>query len=459
MSVYSNALATACLTAFPCADASHNTNIFAGTLTKIYLLTSASLSFSDVSGAAYGTNIDIPWNAAIFGTRVLFTNYIDRVQSYVLGSSAVFADLSVDAPKAQFIAVSKNFVILGNTVDGTFGTKRQRVWWSGIGDPTSWPTPGTSAAAAAQSDYQDLAGDGGQIQGLVGGLGTADFAVFMERRIYRAQYIGSPAVFQFDPVEGARGTNAPGSIAQLGAVVFYLGDDGFYAFDGTNSTPIGFGKVDKFFLADYDATYKYKITAAIDPLNKVYAVAYPRAGSGGVSTRVLFYNWALSRWSYADFTTEVIFRASTFGYSMEGLDAVSASLDALEFSLDSEVWTGGALLLGAFDTSHKLNYFNGANIAGTLTTAEFTGDGGQRASVTNVIPLVDGGTITVALGTRENQTDSVTFTSARSVERDGTVPFGDVTGRYIRAKVNIPAGSTWANAMGVDPAVVGVGRA
>jgi hypothetical protein len=132
--------------------------------------------------------------------------------------------------------------VVGNTTDGTFGPQPQRVWWPAIDDPTNWPTPGTSAAAAVQSDYQDLVGDAGWVQGIVGNLGTADGAVFQERAVIRMQYVGPPAIFAFSTAEGVRGTPAPGSLVQVGNLVYYLGEDGFYVFDGSQSMPIGFAE-------------------------------------------------------------------------------------------------------------------------------------------------------------------------------------------------------------------------
>ena len=242
---------------------------FAGAATKLYNISSGAGAFTDISGAVFTTGADVRWNFTQFGQRVLATNYNDAVQTFTLGSSVTTANLSATAPKARYIAVAKDFLMLGNTYDTTFGYKPQRIWWSAINDCTNWPTPGTSAAAQVQSDYQDIPGDQGWVQGIVGNLGTADVAIFFERAIWRGVYVGSPAIFNFHPAEGVRGTPAPGSIAQLGAQVFYLGEDGFYMFDGSSSIPIGAQKVDKTFYADVNQQFMYRISSAIDPINKL----------------------------------------------------------------------------------------------------------------------------------------------------------------------------------------------
>jgi hypothetical protein len=301
---YSSALAARCQGGYAFQDGGGNVNVFVGDAATLYRLTAGSTAWTDVSKAGgYTTAPDQRWSSVLFGSHVVMTNYTDPIQSFVLGSSAAFADLAAAAPKARHLAVVRDWLVAGNTVDGAFGPQPQRVWWSAIDDPTNWPTPGTSGAAAVQSDYQDLVGDAGWVQGIVGNLGTADGAVFQERAIVRMSYVGPPAIFSFATAEGARGTPAPGSIAQLGAVVYYLGEDGFYAFDGSSSRPIGANKIDRTFFADLDPSYFHRISAAVDPASKVCFWAYPGIGNnGGNPNRLLAYHWALDRFTLSDVT-------------------------------------------------------------------------------------------------------------------------------------------------------------
>ena len=64
-------------------------------------------------------------------------------------------------------------------------------------------------------------------------------------------------------------------------------------------------------------------------------------------------------------------------------------------------------------------------------------------------PMVDGGSPTVALGVRETQQGTVTYGTAASLTGAGMAPVLG-SGRYFRAKVTVPAASTWSNALGVD---------
>jgi hypothetical protein len=459
LAAYSNGLTARCQGAFACQDTAGNVNAFAGDAGQLYRLVGGTTGWADVSKpGGYATGNDQRWSPSLFGARVLMTNFADPIQSFIIGASSSFTDLATAAPRARYLAVVRDWLVAGNTFDPVDGSQPQRVWWPAIDDPTNWPTPGTSAAAAVQSDFQDLVGDAGWVQGIVGNLGTADGAVFQERGIVRMNYVGPPAIFSFTTAEGARGTPAPGSIAQLGAIVYYLGEDGFYAFDGSRSTPIGANKIDKTFFADLDQSYFSRISSAVDPINKLCLWAYPGIGnSGGNPNRILAYNWSLDRFTISDLASELIFCSLSFGASLDGLDATGFTLETLPFSLDSRAWTGGRILLSAFDASHRLNYFTGANLAATVDTGEAQLFPGTRAVVTNARPIVDGGTPSVALGTRERVVDAVSYGPAVAIDAIGNAP-QRAAARYHRARLAVPAGASFTHISGVEIDAVPEGR-
>lgn len=353
------------------------------------------------------------------------------------------------APQAKYADIAKNFMIVGNTNDQTNGPQPQRVWWSALNDPTNWPTPGTTIAAIYQSSYNDLFGPGGEITGIVGNLGTADVAVFLEHEVWRGVYAGPPVIFDWFPAEGVRGTRMPNSIVHLGPNVYYIGEDGFYVFDGTTSTPIGVNKVDKTFFANLDQNNLDKVYGAADPINKYIYWIYPStSASGAVPDSVIIYNWVLDRWSSAQQTCEVIFRSLSFGYTLDGLTAFG-TLDSLTLPFDSRAWTGGSVILSGFDSSHQLAYFNGPNLKATIETSEFSPAGDGYTYVKNTRPLIDGGTPTVAVAARVRLVDPINFGSASNMNSLGTCPLL-ANGRYIRAQVQVPAGQTWTHFQGVD---------
>ena len=356
--------------------------------------------------------------------------------------------------RAKAIAVVKDFVVLGNIYDGD-GTTPNRIHWSGINDPTSWLTVGSAAAAAVQSDRQDLP-VGGEVMAITGAVGGLDGVVFCKKAIYRLSYVGPPLVFTIQAIELDRGPMARNSVVNVGPLAFYLGEEGFWSFSGSGSTAIGDQKVDRFFLNDLDQNYIDRVYGAADPVSKMVYWAYPGSGnSSGRPNKVIIYNWAVDRWSTAEIDQEYMFRNLSVNRTLEDLDDFG-NMDSLDVSLDDESWIGGLTSLNSFDSDYKLCRFTGAAMAAKLETQEIGGTG--RIYVNAVRPYVDGGTVTVKLKHRVAPGDSITETSENGIDADGQAHF-TVSTRYVRAQVNVAAGGAWTHAQGVDAETAADGSA
>ena len=439
----SDALTARCQGAAAAKDTSGNVSFYAGDVSKLYRLVGGA--FQDASGATYTTAADDVWEFAQFGQTALATNYADAVQSVAVGG-ATFADhfTSTLKPKARHIAVIRDNLFIGNTNDTENGVKPNRVQWSAINDSTDM-----DPSASTQADFQDIP-DGGWIQKIVGGVEYG--LIYQESSIKRAQYVGSPLIYQFDPIDRARGTPIPQSVIALGRMVFSIAEEGFMMCDGLQNVPIGHGAVDRTFWAQFDLTNASRVSAAIDPINSVVMWAFPGSGNvGGSPNKLFFYNYKDQKWSEGEVDVQVLLRTFKQGYTLDGLDAVGTDIDAdppFSFSFDSKYWTGGNIQLAAFDTSNKLAFFEGDNLAATLETSEFQPNARGRSEITAVRPLIDGGTITAAIASRALLTATATFGSAASINTNGECTITS-EGRYHRVRNSIAAGGTWTHAQGV----------
>jgi hypothetical protein len=284
----------------------------------------------------------------------------------------------------------------------------------------------------------------------VPGIGGRDAAIFGESRIWTAQYAGPPAFFAFDPVEGARGCYSGGSIVAVGAIAYYLASDGWYAFDGTQSAPIGRGAVDQWFLADLDDTYRDYIYGAYDYLTGLVIWAYPGAGNNaGQPNRLLIYEPTTGRFSRGVLGCDVLAAVYTVGYSLDGLDALGYSIDTLPFSLDSRVWAGGAPFIGTIDNlSHRLGAFGTSPLQADLVTNEFSGPNGSRIWVDGMRVYGDLAAVSAGLSWRDTAAGTLTTTSYVAQEDD----FIDhlVAARYARVNARIQAGTAWTKTPGFE---------
>ena len=429
---------------------------YAGTTSKLYEITGTGGAVTDRSGAVYTTAVDEFWEMIKWGNKVIASNFTDVPQIVTIAAGANFAALGGSPHKWRHMAVVKEFIITGN-VDEAGTLTPNKLIWSGVNDETAWTA--TAANLGGNQTLQSSAKyGGGWIMNIKGG----EFGViFQEFTIWRMSFIGSPYTFEFDEILPGHGTSAKNSPVQVGNSIYFLDQDGFAVLtDGSQIRNIGHNKVNRTFISDVDSQYLNNVIGAVDPTLTVVYWIYPGSGSAsGVPNKIIAYNYASDRWATAEIDCEYIISGLGQGYTLEQLDTISASLDSLPASLDSRQWTEGATQLTGFNTDHKMGTFTGTTLTASLETAEFTiADmvaeellakfAGRRAFVNGIRPLLHGGTATVALKTRNLQSDSVTTGSTISQNTETGICHPRTDARYFRALVQNTGDFNFA--VGVD---------
>jgi len=382
---------------------------------------------------------DAQWQFAQFGNLVFATQKNAVLQVYNLASSSAFADNSGSPPQASYISVVGRFLVLSGLLSNPY-----RIHWSALNDTTGW-TAGTN-----QSDYQDFP-DGGIVRGVAGGeFGT----VFQDQAIRRMSYIpGSDLIFQIERIAQDQGLFAPYSIVRAGIYTFFHSAQGFFKIaPGGLPEPIGREKVDRTFFNDLDKTELRMFIGASDPRSTRAFWAYKStSGTTGLYDKIIGYDYVLDRWFTVDMTGEYLLGMSQPGITLENLDSLSSSIDALGASLDSFA-VSTQPLIAQFSSAHKMGFFSGSNLEATLETAE-QGTDGRRIYVNGFRPVTDASTFYGSASYRETQQD--TPTSTAEVVRNSRTGRCDMrrSTRYSRFKVRIPASTSWTYAAGVEPDV------
>lgn len=417
---------------------------FCGDATKLYKEASNGLSWADVSrlvGGPYACAADKWWDFAVFGDYVIATNGNDVPQYYQMDVSANFALLAGSPPTANFVGVIRDFAVLARR-----NTAFNRLTWSAINNVADWV-----ASATTMADAQDFP-DGGQIMGFVGG----EFGiVFLEKGIWRMAFEGPPTVFRFDKIENFLGCRAERSIAAYENLIFFLADDGFYMIrGGSEIIPIGAEKIDRTLEATLDGNYLHRVSSAIDPIRKLYLVGFPSgSASAGMPDSILAYHWPTGQWSKIASTHQLIYIAATqTTYTIDGLDALSGTIDGLPYPVDSRFYAGsGRLLLAGFNSANQQGFYTGVNLAATIETGDTQLTPGSKSLLRSVRPMVEGSSVTpsVTVKSRNRLQDSHTTGSAVAANANGVCPLR-VNARYHRAKMTIPAADTWDFATGLD---------
>jgi hypothetical protein len=425
----------------------------AGTATKLYRFALAGVTdVSRSAGGPYNANNSAQWHFVQVGDTVLALNPGDDIQAIDL-VTGIFAQLSPDAPRARYAGFIGPQLIVAHLIsDPIIGFAPDAFRSPALGDPTAWPDPTdpNSGAVAAQAALTPIEGDGGRIQAVVSGSEVG--AIFQENAVNRIEYVGGDVIFQVDSVKKAKGLIVPRAAVAFERQVLYLAEDGWQVFDYTTSKPIGDQKINRTFLADLDQSNADRLSAVLHPDLPLIAIAYPGAGNTqGRPNKLLFYNYALDRWSLGEVDLELLTRVVPFGIT---LDDLTGNLDTdYPVSFDDAVAGFGASVFGAYDTSFVLSTFSGTSLAAIFETGDQEHNPGRLMRVNFVRPLIDGAEPTVQVSARKDrrtaETD-VTFGSAYSLNRSGACPVtSGGLGRYHRYRVNVPAGWT-DHAVGLD---------
>ncbi|MDK4703898.1 hypothetical protein PH562_16730 [Rhizobium sp. CNPSo 4062] len=410
---------------------------FAGSATKLYILNNTTLTWSDISLAAYNANDDAPWSFGLFGSFVIAVNPNDDPQVYEIGVDVQFRDLGGSPPRAGMVKVWGDFVALMQLTGNP-----NRVQWSGLNNCEFW-TPGSN-----NSDYQDFP-DGGKVQS---SSEATNPIIFLESAIQRATFVpGSAEIFTFLKIHDKRGAKSPFSVATRASYAFYADEGGFFQIDVDGGiTPIGFEKVDRTVFRRLNVLSISKILGAVDPFYSRVYWALDFDGNGIFET-IYVYDWQIGKWTTIDANVIGIFPYATQGYTLEGLDSV-ANLDALPFSLDSKAWQGGAPLLGGFGSDYRLGSFSGDNLEAIIVSQEAGQTDGSITRTASSQPIVDSYNVFVTIGVRMRRNEfepinwlpeaAPSFITGRIRKR--------ARGRYYTYRIRIPAGETWSHISGVD---------
>lgn len=431
-----DALAARCQGAYTASLATGDTLVYAGTAGALYKRVGSG--WTDVSDAGgYTTPTGEYWGMVQYNDKIVATNFSEVMQIDDVGGTG-FADIS-GAPNAKRVGVIRNFVFAGDVDYGAFGHVPHAVQWCAIDDPTDWPIPFTDDAASKQSSREELDASYGPVTHIADGESFG--LVFQQRAVTRFTYVGGAVVFQVQTFERGRGAYAPEACVQIGNMTYFLALDGFYATDGFQVQPIGHNKVDTWFQQTMDFSFVNRITAGVDFEKNIIVWSFPgKDAVNGVANKLLIYNYRDNRWTYGEQALEFVFGGRSPGYTLDEIDGVG-DLDELGISFDSAAWTGGYVVLQAFDTSHFLGEFAGPAKTAVIETAEVPLNAPGRAFVKMVKPIVEsGGNITVQLGTRDDTSEDVSWGTATSLHPRSKQAHFRSDAYYHRARVTLADG-------------------
>src|SRR6266567_2704580 len=434
------ALPSSCKGAFTARKNDGSVVVFAATTTKLYRLSNTDYSWVDASLGAgtYTTLNDVDqWQFAQFGNFVIAVQANAVPQVYDITGAGPFANLAGSPPQARYVANVGRFLVLSGLNSNPY-----RIHWSGLNDVTNW-TSGVNF-----SDFQDFP-DGGFVRTVAGG----EFGViFQDSAIRRMTFVpGSTAAFQIERIAQDDGIYAPLSLAKAGEKLFFCSPQGFKVISGTGvPTQIGRERIDRTALADIDISQPQFFVGVADPASSRIFWSYKSVNNGNTNfDKGLCYDWAIDRWTPISWTGEFLCTLVQPGVTLENLDSVSSSIDALTLSLDS--YSTAVVPQLALFNGHTGQIFSGTAKEATLETSEH-GAAPNRIRVRGFRPITDASGYYGRLSYRDTESSAVSLTNEIAVNANANIDV-NVAARYARGRIRIPAGTTWTFAVGVEPDV------
>jgi hypothetical protein len=366
-----DALAAACKGAVIARLVSGTTRLIAGTTTKLYDIQSGA--WTSVTRQTLGADVNYSsgserWRFAQVGNVTLAVNHEDLPQYSI--TSGRFANLA-GMPKARYIdtssATAGAFVVLGGTDDSGLGITGganaeddNRVWWSGIGNYTTW-----APSLATQAGMLQLVDTPGPITGL---RQLGDYmAVYKARATYLLTYGGATVLWGARNVSSEIGALSNECVISTGLAHYFLGQDSVYRFSGDQPVDIGSG-IRNWLSDDLDYSKAASILGTYDKRRDLLIWYYPSVTGGGAIDHWIALHIASGRWGAGTTTVECVLEAVGESITYDNFGGGMDYDELPDVVFDSDYWSAGRAFTAVFNSSHVLCSLTNASGSNSFTT-------------------------------------------------------------------------------------------
>jgi hypothetical protein len=484
------------------------TNLFAAGATQIFKFDSNDISLDSVS-TTYTTTES--WDVTQFGSKMIIANGKNKLQAYDMAGGSSFADLAAAAPVTKYVTVVRDFVVAADD-----GSDNNKVYWSDINDETDW-TPSSASQSDTQilPDGGDITGLAGGETGLIfmeraiyrmTYVGSPFFFQFdaISRTLgcstngsiaqfggityflsddgfyacdgQSTKSIGAEKVNRWffdnaipseirlsmsatvDPVRKLIAWNFKNTFGGRYLLLYSI-DLGKWSYAETTATSVAYGltpsatleQLDVYFLdATKTGTYTqsgFTVTVNVTDhgLETNGQMRFDATSGAGVDG-----TFEVTRVNANSFTFQAA-ASATITSSNCTITLPNLDITGEETPLDSRVWAGGILIFMGV-TGQKIVSFSGQFKSASISSGDI--DIG-RSVITFARPVIDNGTGTVSVASRELLEDDITFSTAVAANSEGGVPLRSA-GRYHRVKMS-PTSTSWKTAVSIEIEIVGQG--
>lgn len=237
------------------------------------------------------------------------------------------------------------YLFLGNVASGS-DRMGSRAYWCDPLIPTSWPS------ASYNAFDED---DGDQIKAMVN---FKDYIlIFKKYKTFKLQYVGGSLTFQQERVSATIGCVGPNAIYEDKGYLYWIGDKGFYRWDGSSAIE-DIGKSIQKSINSYNPAVDYLFEVYGDPerFQVWFNVAH---GSSDTKDRIYVFDTRYKGWSRFDleintaslirYGSDMTFASLVEAYSTYGL-RISDALGEKETTLVTGSYDGFVEIYGTTDS-------------------------------------------------------------------------------------------------------------
>lgn len=344
----------------------------AGTDNDLYEEKESAWTIRTQSTAAHTLASTTRWVFAQFGDVTIAAAKEERIQS---SASSIFGDISSTAPAARIVQVVGNFVLAFDCNDTSTlidGADQPDRWWSsGLADQTAW-TPSANTQAVS-----------GRLVSSPGPIRAAktfgnSVVVFKENSMFLGQYVGLPAVWDFQQIPGEIGCVSQEAVVDVGTPdnprLVWMGTNDFYSYDGSRPVPIGINRIKNKVFSTIVRSRQARCMAVHDVVNGLVYFWYPLTDTGDPDGCVVW-NYRNDRWGRSDRTARIAFSylVPALTYANVG-DNFSTYADIGDITYGSFYWTSTYPSPAIFNASNILYTLSGASTTSSITTGDYGDD-------------------------------------------------------------------------------------
>jgi len=375
-------------------------------------------TWSDVIGTAtITTGANYQWVCITALDNGICTNNQDPPIdiSSVPGKQAhSFSSLAVPVTKAQAIIWFRNYLIVGNTYEGS--TRKTRFRWSDVGTISTW----------SEENYVDISSlSGDEIISFKEMYG--ELYIIMRKSIWKASLVGGDDIFVFAKLVDGIGAISPQSVQVISfpqnkqGIVFLTEDKKVQIFNGVTVEDMG-----TLIQPNLDNISASRIQYSASIFDGIYYYLSVTDGSGSENDTLYVYNVEINEWSkYDNVNANIFARVKT---SASVIKTYFGNYDSFVYWLDDPDQVND--VVGAIGIVDSI---------GTYTSASETN---ATVIIDSALPTGDytGATVRITGGTGEGEesvimaqtSTSLVVTTAPSTTYDSTSSYsiGDINAYY-----------------------------